>query len=1009
MTDLRELMDWGRASKTSQFRFNIESDPEREINTDWFSREIIHGAVTPELWRTLSDRVREGINHAILKYDPDDETHAAKLKAGVMNWAGLSEPQADLLVAAWKKRPQPDAKRLNLSRRAVRNLLLLMDHPEPWPDPERPSQYRWLTQIAARKQIAGDKDFRDVTTGKPLDEHARRRYATGAKGATARDRHYMRKHLLMNNGEPIYDPEGLPLHEPPPAPMVSNPVVRKSLHEVRRHLVEYMRTFGRKPDEIYIELSREAKMGKKDADALLFRNRLRSRIRNDIVQEFDLGATSSTQQRAAVDRVVLCVQQGGICPLCGNQVVKNKITPRMAANGEACEVAHIIPKGSGGHNGLANIVLAHDKCNRDMGRRTPRQFWEQSCKGGFDEGIRWIEGIYADIERPKASELKSATGNALWCCYFNWREDRAKIERFNKDVSDIQQMTQRQDAATKYAARQVMAYLADAVYDGAGLPERGGVRRVFASEGMWTNRLRRAWSLFFDPHNFKSKGLSNEEEHQRKEKDRGDHRHHAIDAILIALCSQQLRNAWDAREESADQEGVNTAEEIQLENYRRAHRLRPPAPFKTRQAFQDAVRDAVYAKAEFGRPVSHRPVKRKLIGALHEETLFGPVIDKQGKLTGNYTAKKSVLALDPNHLRLPRPETDKEAIERITVRMVRERRIDEKTARKRARALVSSPGFQRAMVDPPPEKSGIVRDLALRKRIRACLSGFTYVRKDKSGGPAGEPKAINPDDFTANEIKQAFEAGAICHASGVPIRSVVLLRAMSDPVIICRKRPEYGTKRLLPDEAPASQRAYVGGNNHHIEIRVARNKKGTENWSGEIVTTYEAAQRKLARLRAFRAAGLPSQQKLRKLPIAERKQLRERLRHIEKAHPLVDRSDNDEKGGGFIMSLCEGETLLMKHKQSRDVGYFVVAKLDKPQSIVLVPHWDARSATERKDAEGKKVPNSKREQFAIPPSDLKDLAPSGFPHAVKVRVSPLGVVKYAYAKDDQGNWRRIFD
>jgi len=31
-------------------------------------------------------------------------------------------------------------------------------------------------------------------------------------------------------------------------------VVRKAIHEVRRHLVEYMTTFGRKPDEIYIEL-----------------------------------------------------------------------------------------------------------------------------------------------------------------------------------------------------------------------------------------------------------------------------------------------------------------------------------------------------------------------------------------------------------------------------------------------------------------------------------------------------------------------------------------------------------------------------------------------------------------------------------------------------------------------------------------------------------------------------------------------------------------------------------
>lgn len=92
------------------------------------------------------------------------------------------------------------------------------------------------------------------------------------------------------------------------------------------------------------------------------------------------------------------------------------------------------------------------------------------------------------------------------------------------------------------------------------------------------------------------------------------------------------------------------------------------------------------------------------------------------------------------------------------------------------------------------------------------------------------------------------------------------------------------------------------------------------------------------------------------------------------------------------MSLCEGEMLLMKHKHTGEVSYFVVAKLDKPQSIVVVPHWDARSATARKDAEGKTVSDSKREQFAVTPTDLMTLAPPGHSHAVKVRVSPLGVV-----------------
>ncbi len=947
VTDLRECMGWGKATKSAEFRFNIEADEDRLINTDWFHREIVHGAVTIERWFAMSEALREGINRAVLSHDPDEEGQADTLKAGVMKWGGLTEAQAAALVAAWKTRPRLDAKRLNISRRAVRNLLAVMDRPEPWPDPSNPCGYRWLTQIEARKLLAEDGEFQDLTTGRPLDEHASRRYATGAKGLSARDRHYLRKH-----------PNDLP-----PAPTLTNPVVRKAIHEVRRHIVEYLQAFGLKPDEIYIELAREAKMGAAQSDRLLFRNRLRNRIRRDIAEHFDLDRSTPTQRRAAEDRVILAVQQGETCPLCG----KKGLTPRKAALGEDCEVCHILPRGSGGDNNLSNIVLGHTACNREMGRRTPRQYWSQVLRGGFEEGMRIIDGIYGQVARPKPAEIRSAEGPALWSCYFDFRDDRRKVEQFAKDIGDIRDMTARQDAATKYATRQVMAYLADALFQGQGLPERGGERRIFATDGLWTSRLRREWGLFFDPHDAKAKGLASTEEHARKEKNRGDHRHHAIDAVVIGLCSRSVQIKWEQREKDAEAAGVNTADEEQMDDYRRTHPLPPPAPFKSREDLREAVRRAVFGEERggndaTGKPVCHRPVKRKLVGALHEETLFGPVLDASGNPTDQYTAKKQISALTHNHLRVP------EGWDELESELWAPGTTPARAAQIR-RELA-------AMDDPPPNKSGIVRDRALRNQIRRAL---------RAGG-------IDPDNFTSNQIKKAAESGTIRHESGVPIRSAVLLRTMSDPVVILRKRPDYATGRMVADADPASGRAYLGGNNHHIEIRAATNKKGQKVFSGTIVSAYEAAQRKLARLRALRGAKIPPPRKFRELERAERKRLRPILRQIEDAHPLVDRSDNPEKGGAFVMSLAEGEMVLMRHKQTNEVGYFVVAKLDKPQSIVLVPHWDARAAGARKDSAGNPVPDSNRDEFRATPSDLITLAPPGHPHAVKVRVSPLGKV-----------------
>lgn len=995
ITDLRNLLGsskdgWGRASKDSRFRFNIENDEDRAINTDWFSREIIHGAITPQRWAAMPERTRDGLNRAILKFDPDQEEDAAKLKAGVMTWAGLSEPQADALIAAWRTRPKPDAKRLTMSRRAVRNLLAVMDRPDPWPDPNRHGHFRWLTQIEARKLLAGDADFIDLTTGRPFDDHTRRRYATGAKGATARDRYYMGKHTLLRDGKPVIDRDsGEPLAEPPPAPLISNPVVRKAIHEVRRHLVEFMSTFGRKPDHIFIELAREARMGKKDADRLLFKNRLRNRIRNDIIRELDLDSQSSTQQRAAVDRVILCVQQGCVCPLCGNA----GLTPRNAAPGSDCELAHIIPRASGGHNGLSNLVLAHTRCNREMGRRTPRQFWSDGP--GFEQGIARVKGIFADVKRPKPSEIKNAAGDSLWACYFTKRDDDAKIERFKLDVSsaEIQAMTLRQEAATKYAARQVMAYLADALFGGKGLPERAigpdsSERRIFNSDGLWTSRLRREWRLFFDPHDARSHGLAADEEHRRKEKNRGDHRHHAIDAIVIALCTRQVQIAWEDREKQADTAGVNTADEVAMENYRRLHPLPPPAPFKSVDELRDAVHRAVYGDPENPRPVCHRPVKRKLIGALHKATQYGPVLDvwvqggtvHRAPVEERVTIRQDVLGvapsdfLKPAHLRMPRPESDAEAVERLARRFrVGKHALSAKDATNAARRLVRSRAFTRKQIDPKPEKGGIVRDPGLRRRLRKQL----------------QERGLNPDSYGKADLKRSIDAhGPLTQESGVPIHRVILLWSNSDPVTIQRDHYDYPTGKRRKLDDPGTLRLYDSQNNHHVEIRV--NPSGA--WSGQIISAFEAAQRKLARIRALRQAGVPRPADLRKLPKNDRRKFSALLRQIEHANPIVDRRDDHARGGRFVMSLAEGEMLCMKHKETGELGYFVVAKLDKPRSIVLVPHWDARAATERKDAQGNKVPDSKREQFSITPADFTPLAPPGRDHITKVRVSPLGFV-----------------
>ncbi len=996
-TDIRLLLGWSRSKKDSPNVLNIEKDEDREINTDWFMREIVHRGMGLGAWESMSETLKNSINNVLLKRDPAEKEDGTKLISDLTSWAGLTAEQAQRVHDAWLRRPNTDAKRLNLSRRAVRNLLTVMDRNEPWPETNTKRRaewpYRWLTEIEARKILAEDAQFCDVTSGKPLSDDTRRRYLTGRKGATAADRHYMRKHLLMKDGKPIIGPDGKPLCAPPPAPMISNPVVRKAIHEVRRHLVEYMTHFGRKPDRVVIELARQAKMGKKDADRALYTNRQRARIKNTIKDDFDLHGLSPTQQETAVLRTVLCAQQGGICPLCGNREQAALLTLDMAARGEQCELSHIVPRGIGGHNGKNNMVLGHKKCNRDMARRTPREYWQSLFAGGdaFAEGMRRVTTIYGDIKRSRSAK----EGDAFYKLYFDARDDKRKIEQFAQGAEAVQDMSRAQLAATTYATRQVMSYIADALYGGHGLPERStgtgaetDSRRIFATDGLWTSRLRREWGLFFDPHDARSKDLNPGEKNARREKNRGDHRHHAIDAVVIALCTPQVQRAWEQREKAAiDEVGPdgrprwNTADEEQMEQYRALNPLPVPRPFTSREQLRNAVEQAVFGTNQSPKPICHRPVKRKIVGALHEDTLRGPVVDANGELTGKFRSKCSVAELGPKNLRMPDGWVELEAqLHDAATPQFRQHEIRKQLAQ---------------MPEPPGPRSGLVRDRSLRNQIRKCMvrAGF------------------DPDSFTDKDMKAMVQRDIFKQASGVPIRHVALLMNMHTPIVVARQMPAYGSARMMPDNNSASPRVYTGGNNHHVEVRSAvaepvpaKKSKASPAplaasapnvvFQGVLVTAFEAAKRSRAKLAAFREAGIPKPRAMRKLSAVEQRKWRPLIANVERTHQIVNRKDDNELGGSFVMSLCEGEMVYMLHPQTKEPSYFVVAKLNSDNEIVVVPFWDARAAGERKNIHGEKVEGSKRESITLSISNLGILAPPGHAHARKVRVSVLGKVTF---------------
>ena len=706
---VRKALGINKKNVKALYSLNLEKDPDREINTDWFYREVVLGVFSEEGWLKLSEQKRESVNRAVLKFDPEEKLHGDKLKDGAVKWWDLSRESADKLVKAWENRPKIN-KRLNLSRRAVQNLLPYMRACEPETD-------SWPGVTVARQLFAEDAEnvatpeqrvryaynvtdsLRALLLRKVGDEESVKKLLR-IRGTTKADRHFMKKH-----------PDLLP-----PTPMLANPVVRKTIHEVRRHIIAYMRKFGRKPDRIVVEMASETRQSAKVRNAILDRNREREQIKKKIVEQHNLSGLSKNQQEKAITRVLLCRQQKFLCAYTADTT----ITEDMAASGTNVEVDHIVPKSVSWDNSLNNKVLCLTNANRGKGNRTPK-IWLSEDQ--FNE----LQMRFSHFKNYKPQKDD----------YFGKKDYARKWSNLTRETAVVGEFRNSQLTDTAYAAKQITQWLRDVLYDG----ECDGRRRVFTTKGAYTAALRKDWQL----------------QDNDGPKPRVDHRHHAIDAVVIALSGPAVLQ--ELADKAAEQERLKD----RLQNW--PTREPVDAPWETVRKFRVQVMGAVEKIL-----VSHRPAKRKIVGALHKETAYGEAEEYPGLYTFRMDVRKNPKdRLKPSNLRPPK-----------------------KTESKSGKVTWSIEGRG---------QGSVVRNPGLCKAIRKC-----FIENGK-----------DPDNFTDNDLKTLIDPNdyKLRFQSGVPIRKIIMVRTLKKPIEITGSD---GVKRF-----------YVGGNNHHMEIL---EDEKTGKWKG---------------------------------------------------------------------------------------------------------------------------------------------------------------------------------
>lgn len=358
-----------------------------------------------------------------------------------------------------------------------------------------------------------------------------------------------------------------------------NPAVCRALTELRKLVNAIIRRYG-KPTEIHIELARDLKRSRKDRQELskVIREneKLREKAKERILRE--LGDQQPT--RADIEKVLLAEECGWECPYTGKRFGMQE----LLGQNPQFDVEHIIPLSRSLDNSFGNKTLCYHEENRNHKRnRTPWEAYAADAK-------RWHE----ILERVRRFQGASARG---------------KMRRFLMEAIP-DDFTSRQLNDTRYASRLAAEYVG-LLYGGRA--DADHTQRVFVSAGGVTAFLRNEWKL-------------NTILGDGGPKTRDDHRHHAVDALVIALARPStVKMLADAAENPWQ------------------HRRRLFAPIQEPWVgFLEQAREAILRIK-----VSHR-VNRRVAGPLHDESLYSkPHTAPESRTRGshNYHIRKPLASM----------------------------------------------------------------------------------------------------------------------------------------------------------------------------------------------------------------------------------------------------------------------------------------------------------------------------------------------------------------------------
>ena len=373
---------------------------------------------------------------------------------------------------------------------------------------------------------------------------------------------------------------------------IANPTVHIGLNQLRQVINELIRRYG-PPEEVVIELARELKQSKEKRREIQSeqsqKQKKNEKRREELQKLFD-----GDEPGDGLLRMRLWEELGeGVhdrhCVYTGKQISIQKLfSPEV-------EIEHILPFKRTLDNSFANKTVSFRKANREKGNRSPHEAFH--TKPEWDAILRRAENLPPNKK---------------------WRFAEDAMERFDSEEAFLE----RQLVETQYLSRAAKEYLGKICNSS----------KVYAIPGRLTAMLRGKW------------GLNNLLDTSDNFKNRDDHRHHAIDAFVVAVTSRSLLQR------------IAGAADAQAERDRLIKDMPPPYPRFDRADMERRIKRVL---------VSHRP-DHSVNGKLLDETAYGLINDPSKWNDHNLVYRKPIESLNANEIeRIRDPNLRQEIKERV--------------------------------------------------------------------------------------------------------------------------------------------------------------------------------------------------------------------------------------------------------------------------------------------------------------------------------------------------------